>query len=138
MVAGEAKKIPVRFCETGEDERAVIAGWTQHSPRIERKHGDITCKLALQRSGAGPHPSRGRAYTRRGRLTRHLLRDELGMAANLPLTFNGTYLCPSTATSPQLTRPLHPRRCPWSRRVQCVAPSSDPPATNPIRTMLPS
>lgn len=61
MVAGEAKKIAVRFRETSEDERAVIAGWTQKVPGIERRNGDITRKLALQRSGARPHPSRGRA-----------------------------------------------------------------------------
>lgn len=42
------------------------------------------------------------------------------MASQLPLTFNRTYLLPSTASPPQLTRPLHPRGCPWRRRVQCV------------------
>lgn len=56
MVAGEAKKIAVRFRETSEDERAVIAGWTQNVPRIERRDGDITSKLALQRSGAAAPP----------------------------------------------------------------------------------
>lgn len=56
MVAGEAKKIAVRFRESGEDERAVIAGWTQNVPRIDCTDGDITTKLALQRSGAAAPP----------------------------------------------------------------------------------